>query len=76
VLVLAQKDPHGAIDSFKKCSVTFDYCRMTLADAQEQAGETAAAADTRTAIMKANHRDPEYWFVRARVAEKMKVPSM
>ena len=74
VVALARKDPAEAIESLKNCSERFDYCRLTLADTQEKAGFTAAAAETRAALLKANHRAPEYWFVRAQLESKRKAP--
>jgi|GEM_PF-2933610 tetratricopeptide (TPR) repeat protein len=76
VVSLAKNDPKQAVESLKMCSSFFDSCRMTLADAQERAGDTTGATFTRTALLKANHRDPEYWFVRARIAKLIKGPAM
>jgi tetratricopeptide (TPR) repeat protein len=76
VVSLAKNDPKQAVESLKMCSSFFDYCRMTLADAQERAGDTTGATFTRSALLKANHRDPEYWFVRARIAKLIKGPAM
>ena len=64
-IALGKKDPHGAVVAFQRCSEPFDLCRMALAEAQDAAGEASAANDTRTALLKANHRDALYWFVRA-----------
>ena len=76
VLALAQKDARAAIDALQKCSEPFDLCRFTLAEAQEEAGETAAAAQTRESLLGANHRDAEYWFVRARLEARMRESAM
>lgn len=74
LVALARKDLNGAIESFKNCSETFDSCHLSLAETQEKAGLSAAAAQTRASIVKANHRDPHYWFVRAQVESKRKAP--
>jgi hypothetical protein len=71
---LAKKDAKGAAESFKKCSEQFDLCRLALADAQDKASDVAGALETRTALVKANHREPDYWFVHAQVEAKLKVP--
>lgn len=73
-LALAKKDAKGAVESFKQCSEQFDYCRLALADAQDKAGDGAGATETRTALLKANHREAGYWFVHAQVEAKLKVP--
>lgn len=74
VVALGMKDPKAAIVSFKQCSEPFDYCRLMLSEAQDKAADVAGAAETRIALTRANHRDPEYWFVRARVATARKAP--
>ncbi len=76
VLALMQNDARGAIEALQKCSEPFDLCHFTLADAQEEAGETAAAARTRESLVKSNHRDAEYWFVWARIEAKLRESSM
>ncbi len=76
VLALAQGDARAAVQALSKCSEPASFCQLALAEAQEEAGETAAAASTRDELRKANFRDPEYWFVRARLEAKMKESSM
>ncbi|MDP1822252.1 MAG: tetratricopeptide repeat protein [Archangium sp.] len=76
VVALAKNDPKAAVTSLSKCSELFDYCRMTLADAQDRAGEPMAASETRATLLKANHREAEYWFVRAQLEAKIKGPAM
>ncbi len=76
VLALAQGDARAAVQALSKCSEPASLCQMTLAEAQEEAGETAAAASTREELRKANSRDPEYWFVRARLDARMKESAM
>jgi tetratricopeptide (TPR) repeat protein len=73
VVALAKKDAKGAVEVLSTCTGVYDACRLTLAEAQEKAGDAAAAAATREALHKANHRDPEYWVVHARAAAA-KVP--
>lgn len=72
LIALAKKDPKGAIESFSMCTERADACRLDLAEAQEKSGDRAAANDTRTALLKANHRDPSYWAVRVRAEKAMK----
>lgn len=76
VVALAKNDPKAAVSSLEKCSEFFDYCRMTLADAQDRAGDPLAGSETRAVLLKANHREPEYWFVRAQLEAKIKGPAM
>lgn len=76
VLALAQGDARAAVQALSKCSASSSFCQLALAEAQEEAGETAAAATTREALRRANYRDPEYWFVRARIEARMKESAM
>ena len=66
LIALQKKDPALAISALQLCSEGADACRLDLAAAQEAAGDGPAAANTRTLISRANHRDPEYWWVRIR----------
>lgn len=74
MVAMGKKDHQDAVEAFKGCSEWFDYCRLTLAEAQEKAGDAAAATATRTALLQANHRDAEYWFIRARAEAALKAP--
>ncbi len=73
-VALAKKDAKGAVEALKACTELGDWCRMTLAEAQEKAGDAAAAAETRAALVKVNHRDPMYLVVRAKVEAAAKTP--
>lgn len=65
LVALEKNDLVGAIEALKGCSELADRCHLALAEAQERAGDRAAATDTRQAIVKANHRDAASWAVRA-----------
>lgn len=69
LIALQRRELPNAIASFKKCSGTFDACRLHLAEAQELSGDVAAAQKTRALVRVSNHRDPEYWWVRTQAAE-------
>jgi hypothetical protein len=69
LIALQKKDPAQAISAFMQCSEGYDACRLSLAEAQEAAGDPAEAARTRTTVRLANHRDPEYWWVHVRALE-------
>jgi len=69
LIALQRKNPSAAIAEFAKCSETADACRLDLARAQDVAGRRDEAMKTRTAIKGANHRDPEYWWVRVRAVQ-------
>jgi hypothetical protein len=74
LVALSKKDSKEAIDSLENCSEHFDYCRLILAETQEKAGLSGPAAETRAALLEVNHRDPMYWFVRAQLESKQKMP--
>ena len=70
LVALSHGDPKQAIESFKLCPETDYGCRRDLMAAQQQAGEAAAAAETRSRLLRANARDnihrgadPAYLFV-------------
>ncbi len=67
---LQKKDAPAAIEAFSKCSITFDACKLHLAQAQDAAGESAEARRTRALVRVSPHRDPEYWWVRVRALEQ------
>ena len=69
-IALQRKDPGGAIQAFSQCSERFDACKLDLAEAQELSGQSTAASQTRALVRVANHRDPEYWWARARAIER------
>jgi tetratricopeptide (TPR) repeat protein len=69
LISVQRKDVKGAINSFKKCSESFDTCKLHLAEAQDLAGDAAAAKKTRSLVRTANHRDPEYWWARVRATD-------
>ena len=64
LIALQKKDPALAISAFMQCSEAYDACKLNLAEAQLAAGDAPAAARTRAEVRLANHRDPEYWWVR------------
>jgi tetratricopeptide (TPR) repeat protein len=72
LIALQKKDPAMAISAFMQCSKTDETCRLDLAEAQLAAGDAPAAALTRTAISRANHREPEYWWARVQAAKKLR----
>lgn len=76
VLALAQGDARAAVQALSKCSEPDALCQMTLAEARQEAGETAAAAAAREDLVRANLRDPEYWFVHTRLEARMRESSM
>lgn len=76
VLALAKRDAGGAVQELEKCSEPNSMCHLVRAEAQELAGLPEEAAETRTALVKANQREPEYWFVRARLELRMKDSAM
>ncbi len=75
LIALQKKDPNQAISAFMQCSESYDACRLDLAWAQQAAGDAPAAATTRMRISRANHRDPEYWWVRVRAASASRAQS-
>lgn len=70
LIALQKKDPALAISAFMQCSEAYDACRLDLAQAQEAAGDPPAAARTRAMVALANHRDPEYWWVRVQATRQ------
>lgn len=76
VLELERGEAAQALESLQKCSEPASFCHLALAEAQEEAGQTAAAGKTREQLRKANQRDPEYWFVRARLEVRMRESAM
>jgi tetratricopeptide (TPR) repeat protein len=66
--LIAKKDFKGAVEALSKCGDDADLCRVTLAEAQEKAGDAAAATATREQVMAANHRNPMYLEARAKLA--------
>jgi tetratricopeptide (TPR) repeat protein len=76
VLAMKRGEAQEAVKSLESCSDTATFCHAALAEAQEAAGQTAAAGKTREQLRKANQRDPEYWFVRARLEVRMRESSM
>ena len=66
LIALQRKDPARAISAFMQCSEGYDACRLNLAEAQVAMGDPAEANRTRSLVRLANHRDPEYWWVRSR----------
>jgi tetratricopeptide (TPR) repeat protein len=73
-VAMAKKDAKGAVTAFQACTEAFDLCRLAAADAQDKAGDAAGATAARAALLKANHREPAYWFVHAKVEAAQKVP--
>lgn len=69
LIALQRKDVPAAIIAFNRCSEAFDACKLSLAQAQELAGDSAGAKQTRAKIRAANHRDPEYWWARTRAVD-------
>ena len=74
LVALSRGDPRQAIESFKLCPETDYDCRRDLISAQQQAGQAAAAAETRSRLLRANARDnihrgadPAYLFVSSRL---------
>ena len=74
LVALSHGDPRQAIESFKLCPETDYDCRRDLISAQQQAGQAAAAAETRSRLLRANARDnihrgadPAYLFVSSRL---------
>jgi hypothetical protein len=59
----------AAILAFKRCSGDFDACKLHLAEAQELWGDDEGAKRTRATVRIANHRAPEYWWVRTQAQE-------
>ncbi len=76
VLAMKRGEANEAVKSLEQCSDPAAFCHSALAEAQEEAGQTAAAGKTREQLRKANQRDPEYWFVRARLEVRMRESSM
>jgi tetratricopeptide (TPR) repeat protein len=76
VLALERGDAGGAVQSFQKCSEPAMLCHYALAEAQDAAGQAAEAVETRERLLNANQRDPEYWFVHARLEARMRESSM
>jgi tetratricopeptide (TPR) repeat protein len=72
LVAIAKKDFKGAVETLSKCTERHDRCKLNLADAQEKAGDGAAAAATRKALLEANHRDPGYWIARSKLAAASK----
>lgn len=68
LIALQKKDPTLAVSALSECSEPADACRLDLALAQDAAGNATAASTTRAALLRANHRDPEYWWVRVKAA--------
>ena len=70
----AKGDLKGAIEQLSKCIGEDDLCRFRLAAAQEKAGDKAAAAATRKAILDARHGGKFALLVRAWLTEPPKAP--
>ena len=70
----AKGDLKGAIEQLNKCIGEDDLCRFRLAAAQEKAGDKAAAAATRKAILDARHGGKFALLVRAWLTEPPKAP--
>lgn len=69
LIALQRKDVPAAIIAFNRCSEAFDACKLSLAQAQELAGDVDGARQTRARIRAANHRDPEYWWARTKAVD-------
>jgi hypothetical protein len=69
LIAMQRKDVPAAIIAFNRCSEAFDLCKLSLAKAQELAGDSDGARKTRAKIRAANHRDPEYWWARTKANE-------
>ena len=76
VLALERGEAMEAVKSLEQCSEPAAFCHFALAEAQQEAGQTAAAGKTREQLRKANQRDPEYWFVRTRIEVRMRESAM
>jgi hypothetical protein len=68
VISLAAGDAKRAAAHFAQCTEEDSYCRWQLAQAQEKAGDKAAAAATREKLLARIQRDPFYLYVRSRLA--------
>jgi tetratricopeptide (TPR) repeat protein len=73
-VALEKKDAKAAVASLSTCTAANDLCHLRLAEAQDKAGEGEAATQTRTALLKVNRRDPDYWWVRARAQAAQQTP--
>jgi tetratricopeptide (TPR) repeat protein len=69
MIALQSKDWPAAIIAFNRCSEAFDLCKLSLAEAQEKAGDSENARKTRAKIRAAHHRDPEYWWARTKAVD-------
>jgi len=66
-IALSTGDAAGAVTHLSECAEDEYYCRWTLANAQEKAGDTSAATATRAALASANLRDAGYLWFHAKV---------
>jgi hypothetical protein len=69
LIALQRKDVPAAIIAFNRCSEEFVTCKLSLAQAQELAGDSAGARKTRAKIRAGNYRNPEYWWARTKAVD-------
>jgi len=72
LVAVAKKDFKVAVEHFSKCTDELDACELSLAEAQEKAGDAAAASKTRATLLAANHRDSGWWLVRGKLGAPAK----
>lgn len=67
LLALAKDDATGAVKTLSACDDEEAVCGMYLAQAQDEAGDSAAATATRERVRTLNSRDPAYLGVWSKV---------
>jgi hypothetical protein len=67
LVLLAKRDPKGAVEVLRKCLPDDHTCGFTLAEAQRAAGDKKGAAQTVAKLKAAPSRNGDYLFYAARV---------
>ena len=59
---LAKGDAKAAVEAFKGCAPTDDYCTWERSKAEEKAADKAASTASREKLAKTQHRDPQSFY--------------